>query len=64
MEKHKIKIVQSDGKARQIFIDDLELEGVCGYEIQNSENVNSKTGNTMILKIEFIETQLLEIISD
>lgn len=64
MEKHKIKIVQSGGKARQIFIDDLELEGVCGYEIQNSENVNSKTGNTMILKIEFIETQLLEIISD
>ena len=37
MEKHKIKIVQSGGKARQIFIDDLELEGVCGYEIQNSE---------------------------
>lgn len=62
MEKHKIKIIQFNGKARKIFIDDLELKGVCGYEIQNSENVIDDTKMKFI--IEFGETQLLEIISD
>lgn len=60
-EKHKIKIIQLNGRANQIFIDDLELRGVCGYEIQNSENVSDDTKNKMILAIEFGETQLLEI---
>lgn len=60
-EKHKIKIIQLNGRANQIFIDDLELRGVCGYEIQNSENVSDDTKNKMILVIEFGETQLLEI---
>ena len=60
-EKHKIKIIQLNGRANQIFIDDLELRGVCGYEIQNSESVSDNTKNKMILVIEFGETQLLEI---
>ena len=60
-EKHKIKIIQLNGRANQIFIDDLELRGVCGYEIQNSECVSDDTKNKMILVIEFGETQLLEI---
>lgn len=61
-KKHKIKIIQFNGKAEKIFIDDLELKGVCGYEIQNSENVTDNTKMKFI--IEFGETQLLEIISD
>ena len=60
-KKHKIKILQINGKANQIFIDDLELRGVCGYEIQNSENVSDDINNKMILVIEFVTTQLLEI---
>lgn len=52
-KKHKIKILQINGKANQIFIDDLELRGVCGYEIQNSENVNDDINNKMILVIQF-----------
>lgn len=65
MEKHKIKIVQGkDGVAEKMFIDDLELKGVCRYEIQNSENVYDEFENKMILTIEFGKTQLLEIVSD
>ena len=63
-KKHKIKILQINGKANQIFIDDLELRGVCRYEIQNSENVSDDINNKMILVIEFVTTQLLEISSD
>lgn len=61
MEKHKIKIQQINGRANKIFIDELELKGVYGYEIQNSEDVN---GSKMKLTIEFNEIQLLEIISE
>lgn len=67
MEKeiHKIKIIKGyQGKAEKIFIDDLELKGVCGYKIQNSESVNNEVDNKMILTIEFAKTQLLEIISN
>ena len=60
-EKHKIKIIQLNGRANQIFIDDLELRGVCGYEIQNSESVSDDTKNKIILLIECCETLLLYI---